>query len=152
NALRTEIGGRLEAIEAIRHMTPVEAARVVRAHTLTREMLPTELLTHAVVWDALLDSMPLGALVRNLGVMTKVGLLEPGSHATRSVVARLSTRDAIRRARLHPLGLLAAVKTYAQGRGARGDGKWSPVSQVIDALDQAFYLSFETVAPTGKRM
>jgi len=114
-------------------------------------MVPTELLAHAVVWDALLERMPLGALVRNLGVMSKVGLLTPDSEATRMVVARLRDRGAIRRARIHPLAVLAALKTYAQGRGMKGQGAWTPVAQVIDALDEAFYLAFGNVEASGKR-
>ena len=45
-----------------------------------------ELLQHAVVWEALLDRMPLNAMVRNLGVMSKVGLLVSGSDAARMIV------------------------------------------------------------------
>ena len=143
---------RIEAVHALRHMAPNDAARVIRIYRLTREMVPTELLNHAVVWEALLDRMPLGALVRNLGVMSKVGLLVSGSDAARMVVARLNEGTAIRRARLHPLALLATLKTYAQGRGVRGGNTWSPVSQVVDALDGAFYLAFENVTPSGKRI
>jgi 60 kDa SS-A/Ro ribonucleoprotein len=143
---------RLEVVQALRHMPPDMAARVISVYRLTREMVPTELLTHAVVWEALLAHMPLTALVRNLGVMSKVGLLAPGSDAARRVVARLGDRAAIRRARVHPVALLVALKTYAQGRGVRGDGTWTPVPQVVDALDAAFYLAFENVAPTGKRI
>jgi len=143
---------RVEAVQSLRQMTPGEAARVIRIYKLTREMVPTPLLTHAVVWEALLDAMPLGALVRNFGVMSKVGLLVPASDAARTVVARLGDRTAIRRARLHPLALLAALKTYAQGHGMRGDGKWSPVPQVVDAVDGAFYLAFENAPSTGKRV
>jgi 60 kDa SS-A/Ro ribonucleoprotein len=143
---------RIEAIHAIRAMAPDEAAHVIRAHRLTREMVPTELLVHAAVWEALLDGMPLTALVRNLGVMSKVGVLAPGSDATQLVVSRLGNADAIRKARVHPLALLVALKTYAQGRGMRGDGTWSPVPQVVDALDAAFYLAFGNVASTGKRV
>ena len=152
NALRTDIGGRLEAVEALRDMTPAEAARVIRIYKLTREMLPTELLTDPVVWEALLESMPLGALVRNLGVMSGIGLLEAGSDAVATVVARLGDRDAIRRARVHPLALLVALRTYAQGAGVRGDGRWTPVAQIVDALDGAFYLAFENAPSTGKRV
>ena len=152
NALRTEIGGRLETVQAVRHMTPTEAARAISIYRLTREMVPTELLTHSVVWDALLERMPLTALVRNLGVMSKVGLLVPASDATRAVVARLGDREALRRARIHPLAVLAALKTYAQSRGMKGQGTWSPVPQVVDALDGAFYLSFENAPSTGKRI
>jgi len=152
NALRTDIGGRLEAVEALRSMSPTEAARVVRIYKLTREMVPTEMLAHPVIWEALLESMPLGALVRNLGVMSKVGVLESGTDATATVVARLGDQDAIRRARMHPLALLVALKTYARGAGFRGSGSWAPVAQVVDALDGAFYLAFENAASTGKRV
>ena len=151
-AMRTDVGARLEAVQAIRQMSPDEAARVIRIYKLTREMVPTELLSRPIVWHALLDGMPLTALIRNLGVMTKVGLLVPGSEATRAVVARLGDRAAIRRARVHPLAVLAALKTYAQGAGMRGQNTWTPNAQVIDALDGAFYLAFENVAPTGKRV
>ena len=143
---------RIEAVQALRTMAPNDAARVIRIYRLTREMVPTELLRHAVVWEALLDRMPLTALVRNLGVMSKVGLLVPGSDAARMVVARLNERTAIRKARAHPLSLLAALKTYAGGHGERGTGIWSPVSQVVDALDGAFYLAFENATSTGKRI
>ena len=148
----SDVVERIEAIHAVRTMTPGDAARVIRVYKLTREMVPTELLTHAVVWDALLDGMPLAALVRSLGVMSKVGLLVPGSDATRTVVARLGDARAVRTARLHPLALLTALKTYAQGRGMKGDGRWTPVAQVVDALDAAFYLAFGNVPSTGKRV
>jgi 60 kDa SS-A/Ro ribonucleoprotein len=147
---------RIEAVQALRaaggRMAPAEAARVIEVYKLTREMVPTELLAHAVVWEALLNGMPLTALIRNLGVMSKVGLVAPGSDATRAVVARLGDRDALRKARVHPLGVLAALKTYAQGRGMKGSGKWTPTAAVVDALDGAFYLAFGNAPSTGKRI
>jgi 60 kDa SS-A/Ro ribonucleoprotein len=152
DSAESDVVERIEAIHAVRTMSPADAARVIRVYKLTREMVPTELLTHAVVWDALLDGMPLTALVRSLGVMSKVGLLVPGSDATNAVVARLGDARAVRKARLHPLALLTALKTYAQGRGMKGDGQWTPVAQVVDALDAAFYLAFGNVASTGKRV
>ncbi|HKG91951.1 MAG TPA: TROVE domain-containing protein, partial [Gemmatimonadaceae bacterium] len=124
----------------------------IARHKLTREMVPTQLLVHAEVWAALLADMPLGAMVRNLGVMSKVGLLVQGSEAARTVVSRLGDRDALRKARVHPVALLAALKTYAQGRGVRGGGAWTPAPRVVDALDAAFYLAFDSVQPTGKRV
>ena len=152
DALRNDVGARLEAMQAIRHMTADEAARVIRVYKLTREMVPTELLSRPIVWDALLDGMPLTALIRNLGVMTKIGLLVPGSEATRTVVHRLGNAMSIRRARIHPLAVMAALKTYAQGSGMRGSNTWTPVPQVIDALDAMFYIAFRNVEPTNKRV
>ena len=34
----------------------------------------------------------------------------------------------------------------------RGSLKWSPDRKVVDALDEAFYLSFESIEPTGKNI
>ena len=31
-------------------------------------------------------------------------------------------------------------------------GSWDPVTQIVDALDKAFYLTFPNVEPTGKRL
>ena len=146
-----EIVETFEAVQALRHQAPGLAAQTIARHGLTREMVPTELLTHAVVWEALLHRMPLTAMIRNLGVMSKVGLLVPMAPAVETVVNRLSDRAALRAARVHPVTLLVAQKTYAQGRGMRGSGAWKPVSQVVDALDQAFYLAFENAPVTGAR-
>ncbi len=147
-----DIVGLIESIKSLAHLTPDEAAKVISRMKLTREMVPTELLTHAVVWDALLERMPLTAMIRNLGVMTKVGLITPRSNATRKVADRLTDHEALRGARVHPVAVLAALKTYAQGRGMKGSGKWASVAQVVDALDTAFYLSFENAPTTGKRI
>jgi 60 kDa SS-A/Ro ribonucleoprotein len=142
----------IEAVEALKHQAPGLAAQTIARHRLTREMVPTELLTHAVVWEALLERMPLTALIRNLGVMGKVGLLVPLSDAVQVVTVRLGDRKAIKAARVHPLALLAALKTYAQGHGMKGKNTWRSVPQVVDALDRAFYLAFENAPTTGKRV
>jgi len=142
----------LDAIKSLAHLAPNEAAKVITDMRLTREMVPTEMLAHAVVWEALLERMPLTAMIRNLGVMTKVGLIAPASDAARAVSDRLSDHEALRGARVHPVAVLVAMKTYAQGRGVKGSGTWAPVARVVDALDRAFYLSFENAPTTGKRI
>jgi len=58
----------------------------------------------------------------------------------------------LRQARVHPLAVLMALKVYAAGHGMRGKLAWEPVPQVTDALNEAFYLSFGAVEPTGKRL
>lgn len=130
---------------------PGRAAALVRAHRLTREMLPTQLLTQPAVWEALLEEMPLTALVRNLATLTRVGVLAPGSQASHAIASRIADAGALRRARVHPVQVLAALRTYARGRGVRGTQSWAPVAEVVDALDAAFYLAFGAVEPSGKR-
>ena len=132
--------------------TPAASAALVREHGLPREAVRSEHLTSPEVWDALLDAMPMTALVRNLATMTRVGVLEPGSEGTGKVVAQLGDAERLRRARVHPIAVLAALRTYASGRGARGRGTWNPVRAVIDALDGAFYASFANVEPANRRM
>jgi 60 kDa SS-A/Ro ribonucleoprotein len=48
------------------------------------------------------------------------------------------------------MAVLIALKQYGLGHGLKGDGKWTPVPAVLDALDEAFYLCFSNLAPTGK--
>ena len=141
----------LEAVRSLADMSPAKAAQTISERRLVREMVPTELLRHAVVWEALLERMPLTALIRNLGVMTKVGLLTPMAEAAETVAARITDGDALQAARVHPIAVLAALKTYASGRGMRGKGAWDPVAKVVDALDRAFYLAFRNAPTTGQR-
>jgi len=132
--------------------TPAETAKLVRELGLPREALQTEHLTSPAVWEALLEAMPMTAMIRNLATMTRVGVVRPGTAGTATVVDRLTDAERIRRARVHPIALLAALRTYQAGRGARGRHTWSLVARVVDALDAAFYASFENVEPTGKRV
>jgi 60 kDa SS-A/Ro ribonucleoprotein len=99
----------------------------------------------------LLDDMPMTAMIRNLATMTRVGLIAPLSDGTRRVLDEIGKADRIRRARVHPIAILAALMTYKGGRGIRGRSTWTPVTQVIDALDAAFYTAFDNVTPSGAR-
>jgi 60 kDa SS-A/Ro ribonucleoprotein len=132
--------------------TAHDAAALVREHGLPREALQPEHLTSPDVWEALLDGMPMTALIRNLATMTRVGVLAPGSDGTVRAVAQLGDAERIRAARVHPIALLAALRTYASGRGARGRGTWAPVREIVDALDAAFYTAFGNVEPAGTRL
>lgn len=143
------VEGYLKMVEA---SDPDEAAALVREYNLPWETVPSDLLD-ATVWGALLDShsLPLGAMVRNLGVMTTKGVLTQGSSRTATVTAKLADVEAIRKARLHPIAILNALVTYSSGAGFRGGLTWTPVPRVVDALDAAFYTAFATVEPAGKR-
>ena len=157
----------VQGYEKIKDVTdPKVAANLITEYRLPRECVPSTLLNNAGVWEALLHDMPMTAMVRNLGKMTRAGLIKPMSDASKLVIARLSDVDQLHRSRIHPLQILLAMKTYAQGsvsdavahqrrRHARfEDGTvhtWSPVQHVVSALDDAFYASFKNVTPTGKR-
>ena len=128
-----------------------EIVTLINEFGLPREAIPTEFLKDPLVWDVLLQRMPMGAMIRNLGNMSKVGLLVPMSAALTTVTSRLSDPEKLKKARIHPLGLLMALNTYALGHGIRGKGEWTVVPQVVDTLDKAFYDTFQYVEPTNKR-
>lgn len=129
-----------------------EMVKLITDYRLPREAVPTHFLTDAGVWAALLDDMPMTALIRNLATMTRVGLVKPMSTAARLVVAQLGDTAQLRKARVHPIALLSALITYGQGHGERSSNTWEPVREVVDALDGAFYASFGVIEPSGKRL
>jgi 60 kDa SS-A/Ro ribonucleoprotein len=139
-------------VRAQRAASAGETAELIRDYRLPREALRSDHLGEAAVWEALLEDMPMTAMIRNLAAMTRVGVVAPGSIGTERVVEQLGDGGRLRAARVHPIAVLAALRTYAAGHGARGRATWAPVAQVIDALDAAFYAAFGAVERTGQRM
>jgi 60 kDa SS-A/Ro ribonucleoprotein len=144
------------AFEALRAETDRRRIiALIREHRFTHEMLLTEWKNDPEVWEALLEDMPQTALLRNLGKMTAVGLLTAGAAASRKVAAQLVDDKRLARARVHPIALLSALRVYQQGHGERARLRanalaWTPVRAIVDALDEAFYLAFKSIEPTGK--
>jgi len=120
-------------------------------YRLPREALPTEALKKVEVWEALLQEMPMTAMIRNLGTMSKVGLLKPLSDAERLVASRLTDAARLRGAKVHPISVVSALRTYASGRGLRSSASWTVSQKVVEALDEAVELSFGAVEPSGTR-
>jgi 60 kDa SS-A/Ro ribonucleoprotein len=142
----------IDGFEMVQRADAKRAAELIHEYRLPWEALTSEQLAKPEPWAALLESgsLPLGALVRNLGVMTTRGVLAPLSKGTTVALKRLGDVEEIRRARLHPIAILNALITYQGGR-SRGGVEWTPVPQIVDALDAAFYSSFGVVEPAGKR-
>lgn len=150
---RAPVPALVAAHEALQKETDANrAAELIRAFNLPRESVPTELLSRKEVWAALLEGMPVTAMVRNLGKMTAVGLLEPMTPQVGKVVTTLTSPEQIARSRIHPVALMIAAKIYAQGRGDKGKLTWNPVGGIVDALDEAHELAYANVEPTNKRI
>lgn len=128
-----------------------EIVKLIRDYNMVRECIPTQFLTEPEVWEALLEKMPMTAMVRNLATMTRVGLLTPMSSAVKKVMDELTNVERIKKSRLHPIAILNALLTYKAGRGDKSKHTWDPVAQIVDALDQSFYLAFGNVTATNKR-
>ena len=136
----------VEDVRAQRDPTTLDAtslAGLVRQHHLTREHLNTQLLKFPDIWQALLENMPMTAMIRSLGKMSAVGILNPGSQNETMITGRLGDFDALSNARIHPFNVLLARLTYNRRRRNN--------EAILNALDQAFYLAFTYVPPTDKR-
>ncbi len=137
--------------------TPKEWVAILTEHpAMSHEMLPSEALRSPDVWRALIANprhLPAEALLRNLGRITRLGVVGPWNDAltTRAVAARLSDQAKLVKARLHPIRILVALRTYALGHGIKGKDTWTPVREITDALDAGFYAAFGAVEPAGKR-
>lgn len=132
--------------------TATIAARIVKDHRLTREMIPTPYLKFKTVWDALLKDMPTGALIRNLTNLGSHRVLAEGKPAMiKEVARRLRDPDLMKAAGIHPLQVLQASTEYEKGVGRRGK-TWEPVMEVRNALNTAFHNSFDNIIPTFKRL
>jgi len=138
---------------AKRAPTEAEVIDAVVKYRLPWEALPTQHLKSPEVWAALLSSgaLPLTAMLRNLGRMTSIGLLEGSTAIVELVTARLVNQEYIQKSRLHPFAVLVGATTYAAGKGVRGSLTWSPNVKINAALNETFYLAFQNVVPAGKR-
>jgi 60 kDa SS-A/Ro ribonucleoprotein len=106
----------IEAFEQAKKASSKNAiVKLITEHDLPREAIPTQWLNEVAVWDALLAKMPMTAMIRNLGKVTSIGLVQPFSEAAKLIVRKLSDQTLLKRARIHPLAVLIAEKVYAQG-------------------------------------
>ena len=142
----------IRAYEQAKTANPKALAALIRAHDMTWEMMPSEQLDKPEVWEALAEHMPLTALVRNLATLTRVGTIAPMKSAwvceRLNAIGNARTEDFTR---IHPIAVLSALLTYRSGKSVRGSNAWTPVPQVVDALDKAFDQSFATAPQTNQR-
>ena len=120
---------------------------------LTWEMVPSEMLDKKEIWGALAQKMPMTALVRNLATLTRLGVIAPMDSAWAcNRLSHIGERGySVERINIHPIAVLSALLTYQSGKSAKGHHTWTPVPQVVDALDQAFERSFATAPQTNQR-
>lgn len=116
------------------------------------EILPTQWKKKKDVQEALLPTLGLTAIVRNLGNFGASGLLVQGNwDAIATIVARLGDEEGIKKSRIHPMQALLAYATYSRGMGVKGNNKWEVVPGVVDALQDLIYKAFGNVEPTNKK-
>ena len=125
------------------------ACALIRSGRLVREHVPTTLFGSKEIWLTLLETMPLEALLRNLGKLTQIGV---AAEKHREIVVRLTNQTEVLKARIHPIKVLVASKVYTNGCGDSGSLTWIPNAYIGVALTDLFRISYGAVTPTGKRI
>ena len=131
--------------------TENEICDYIVKYNLPMECLPTSMKNNKKVWETLLLSgnLPLTAMIRNLGQMSKCGVLNDYSDGEKKVIETLHNEEYIKKSRIHPLNILTAYYTYRLGHSLRGSNSWEVNSNIDSALEDAFYLAFTNVEPTN---
>jgi 60 kDa SS-A/Ro ribonucleoprotein len=128
-----------------------DVVELIKEYRLPWEAIRTEDLNKPDVWRAMLPNMGLTAMIRELARMTQIGLLKDGEPEVKIVRERLMDAFELRKARIHPFNLLLSGLTYGSGKSVKGSRTWTPVGRIKEALEEAFYMSFQYVQPSGKR-
>lgn len=138
------------------------------------EAIPTQFHKEPDVWKKLFYNGQLSgqALVRNITRLSRIGAFNDMVFAA-DYAAKLTDEEMIRRTRLHPFNYLNALLVHEHGQiwrnmdpfskrpktGLYSDSSgvlrvkdWQSVPVILDALNAGFYISFEHVQPSGKRM
>ncbi|NES19001.1 MAG: TROVE domain-containing protein [Symploca sp. SIO3E6] len=131
---------------------PEQSHEAIAQGRLTHEMAAPVGKMDRQAWQLLFDGMPIGAMLRNLGSLTQLGVLGVDSRKNlERVEAVLNNPKHLRRGRIHPIDVLKALKTYESGgKIGRSKKTWTPVSRIVDSLEKAVELSFDVVKPTNK--
>lgn len=130
-----------------------DATKIIKDYGLPLECIPTQFKTSPLIWEVLIPKLGMTALIRNLGNISKSGFIKSNmDKATQDIYNRITNKEALKRARIHPIAILAALTTYSQGHGARGKGEWPVISSIVDALEEGYKLSFGNVEPSNKRI
>lgn len=128
---------------------------LVEKYDLPWEALPTEVLKFPEIWEALLPRLGYTALLRNLSRMSKIGLISAHGLDGKTKIIRDRFADVaeLKKSRLHPLNILNGATAYGLGHSTR-KGKeaerWDVSQAIVDVLNEAFYVAFANVEPTGK--
>lgn len=148
------VPGMVEAFVELQNpeMTSQRAIEYIKHFRLPWEAVPDRFARDLDVQEALFWNMPMTALVRQLGRLTSIGLLTPGDERTRRVVSRVTTEEALSKARIHPLNLYVAAEIYNSGFGMLGKLKWQAIPEITEALGVGFFRAFGNIEPTGKKI
>jgi len=95
--------------------------------------------------------MPLGTTIRQLGRLTSLGLLTEPEYR-QMACDRITDARGLTRARIHPMNIYLALRTYQAGQGQRGHLSWQPQPEIVSALETAFFAAFRSRSKSSRSL
>lgn len=139
--------------EAIEKATSLEdALKIMKEYHLTHEMVPTKFQGSKDFYEIMLTQSKVYATIRRLGAASAKDVFAPMGNLTKEVVKRITDQAAILDQKVHPMAIFEALKTYQMGRGKKGDLSWKVSAEIVEALEQAFYLAIGNIPETNKNI
>ena len=143
---------RIQVYEELKKGTLSEkmVIQAIADYGLTHEMIPANVVRTKKVWTALFYKMPMTATIRNLATLTRNGVFEDFKNL--DVLENKLSKEFLQKSRIHPLEIASAQKIYSSGGriGRSSNSTYSPISRVLDILEDAVHNAFEAQEPTGK--
>lgn len=128
-----------------------ELKQLIIRHRLVKQHIHYSFLGDKQIWECLLLVMPTTALISNLDKMSSLNLFESQSVWEKNVIDRL--QNISKEEQIHPITLLIAWYRYENNHnGYKGQFSWSINNKILNALEYAFYKSFDIIQPTQKRL
>lgn len=141
------------AFEEAQKTTSVKKlVKLIKENQLTHEMIPNTMLNKEEVLTALLENMPLTALLRNLNRFAYNGMTDGNTETTKSIVAKLKNKEYVKKGGVHPLNVVNSMLTYSSGRGTLGDKTWKVNQKIVDALSDTYDQSVKNLESSGKNI
>lgn len=125
----------------------------IREHRLTHEMVTSAPLFakhKRIGWATLAEKMPAHALLRSLNALSAHEALN--KELKTSIVDFLTDREALKRAKIHPMNLLKTWFVYKRGTGVKGSLTWTPNANIVEALAKGFELCVQVQEPLKGRV
>ncbi|XP_061179489.1 RNA-binding protein RO60-like [Saccostrea echinata] len=126
--------------------------RLISKHRFVREQIPTHFLNHKDVWIALSRHMPMTAMLRNLGKMSRLECLTEGSFGEQLVLSKIQNEELIISRKIHPMTFMVALNQYQEEKSGNGKKEWPALESVINALKVGFEISLKCIPPTNKHI
>ncbi|XP_028050393.1 60 kDa SS-A/Ro ribonucleoprotein [Monomorium pharaonis] len=156
----------MEEVEDFKHCEDeVRAARMLETYGFSLDHVPGHLLKSKEIWHSLLMKMDVVVLLNNLQRIHNLGFLTTDEPSVERVTERLTDPYHIQNSAVHPALIFITLKNYqCSGKSLSFEKRkvrelarksmppaFDPNVKIMDALHEAFLLSFKNIQPTNLR-